>query len=371
MAKDNITACVISSYAYIDKHINYGALLQYYALEKALNKEGIAAYWLRYCIQEEYSIKNRLKKVLKKCLAFRVQKCVDKTLVEFKDFLNKYCNLSTEIYMLENELESNLPQADVYITGSDQVWGGVLMPNYLCFVPDRKVKCSYAASFGKAKIENKHKNTIVPWVKRLDLVSVREYSAIDICRDMGVEATQVLDPTLLIDAEAYPVDKIENSTEVFCYFLNISSNAQVYWDCVKTWAKDFGLSLGVACTETTYKYFTEDEQQFLGPKKWLSRYANSKYILTNTFHGTVFAIIFNKPFLVFEQSGKSGKQNERIYSLLNCFNLKDRIYNPDGDLNIQMDKEINWSKVNRKIAEERVESFKFIRKVRNCCESKG
>lgn len=371
MKKNNRTACVISSYAYIDNHINYGALLQYYALEKALKEKNITAYWLRYCIKDEYSIKSKLKKILKMCFSLRTYKRVKRTLKEFKDFLKEYCNISTEIFMSEKDLKLNLPQADIYITGSDQVWGGVLKPNYLCFVPDDKVKCAYAASFGKGKIENEHKNTITPWVKRLDMVSVREHSGVDICRSMGVEAVQVLDPTLLIDADSYPVEKVENSTEVFCYFLNISSNAQVFWDRVKTWAKASKLSLCVACTEVTYKFFEEDELQFLGPKQWLSRYANSKYILTNTFHGTVFAIIFNKSFLVFEQSGKSGKQNERIYSLLDCLGLKDRLYNPTEDFDKQIKKTIKWTEVNRKIKEARIESIKFIQKVRDCCAIKN
>lgn len=362
------TACVISSYAYIVNHINYGAILQYYALEKALKQNGINAYWLRYYMRDKKRIRCILKKILLLVRYGNKEIYITKTLQLFGKFLINYCNVSEKEYDSEDKLEESIPAADIYITGSDQVWGGISQPNYLCFAPKSKVKCSYAASFGKKEISSEQKSMIAPWVKRLDFVSVRESSGIDICFELGVNAIKVLDPTLLIDANLYPVQMIPNSTEIFCYFLNISSKNQVFWKIVKRWSNENGLTLAVACTEETYKFFKKNEILFLGPKEWLDKYYNAKYIITNTFHGTVFAVVFNKPFLFFKQNGESKQQNERIYSFLNQIGLTKRIYNPMKDFSEQMMDAIDWLTINKKIDEERKNSIDYICKVRDYCE---
>ena len=362
-------ACVISSYAYIVEHINYGALLQYYALEKALKKNKIDAYWLRYVIKNKPEIKNIAKKIVRDFCYGKNKKNIYNTLELFEKFIIKYCKVSDLKYDSEKTLEERVPEADIYITGSDQVWGGILKPNYLCFAPKNKIKCSYAASFGKKTINKEHMDTISPWVKQLDFVSVREMSGIHICREIGIEAQQVLDPTLLLDAKEYPVKKDKNSTEIFCYFLNINSNNQVHWEKIEELADCKKMNIGVACTEDTFKYFKEEEIQFLGPEEWLNRYYNAEYIITNTFHGTVFAIIFNKPFIVITQEGKTGKQNERIYSLLYSFNLLDRLYDSKKEIVDQIDTFIDWNRINDEIKLKRMASFEYIEMIKNIDES--
>lgn len=356
-------ACVISSYAYIIEHINYGALLQYYALEKILEKNRIDAYWLRYIIKDKQNLKYIIKKIVLLLKRGKNKKKIDDTLKSFEKFLGNYCKVSQKKYDSEKDLKKHLPKADIYITGSDQVWGGTLSPNYLCFVPENKLKCSYAASFGKKVISEEQQEVISPWLKRFDYISVRESSGIDICKKMGIKAQQVLDPTLLLDAVEYPVKIEKNTTEIFCYFLNISSNEQVYWGKIRNFANRKKMSVGVSCTEDTFKYFKKEEMLFLTPEEWLNHYYNAKCIITNTFHGTVFAIIFNKPFIVITQKGKTGKQNERIYSLLESFHLTDRLYDPKEEITKQIEKPIDWEKVNNKIKSGRKASFEYIQMI--------
>ncbi len=363
MKREKKKACVISSYAYIVEHINYGALFQYYALEKILKKKEIDAYWLRYIIKTDLNLKNILKKFLLLLKYGKNKNTVKNTLESFDKFLENYCSVSYKKYYSVEELKNDLPDADIYITGSDQVWGGTLSPNYLCFVPDNKLKCSYAASFGKKIISEEQKAIISPWLKRLDYISVRESSGVDICKKMGINAQQVLDPTLLLDASEYPIEKQKNSIDIFCYFLNINSNEQIYWNKLQEFAICKELDIGIACTEATFKYFKEEEIQFLTPEEWLNHYYNAKYIVTNTFHGTVFAIIFNKPFIVITQEGKTGKQNERIYSLLNSFNLTTRLYNVTESFQEQLDAPIDWEKVNNIIKLQRKASFEYIQMI--------
>lgn len=365
MSKKIKMACVISSYAYIVEHINYGALLQYYALEKALKKRNVNSFWLRFCIEDEHKIRHGLKRAILFLLHPEEEKNVLSALKKFKEFTKCYCNTSTQQYDSEMMLKEHCPEADIYITGSDQVWGGTLAPNYLCFVPDQKVKCSYAASFGKSEIENEQKSMIQPWINRLNLVSVRESSGVDICKEMGINALQVLDPTLLLDANEYPAKHINNAADIFCYFLIIKSREQIYWSAIKNWTEEAQLKVQVACTENTYALFSKQEMAILGPEEWLNGYANASYILTNTFHGTVFAIIFNKPFIVFTQSGKTGKQNERLFSLLEGLSLINRIYDPTKEIKDQIREFIDWEKVNQVILNKRKESEAYIDKMRD------
>lgn len=355
------TACVISSYVYIYENINYGALLQYYALEKALDKCGIKAYWLRYCPNSKglkYEIKRYLKRFLNRYTTKKYEEC----LYRFLEFLNCYCRLSSRIYWNDDDLYHDLPIADYYITGSDQVWGGTLAANYLEFVPDESPKISYAASFGKTMITDEHKKIIKPWLERFCSVSVREDSGVEICKSLGVEAWLVLDPTLLIDSSDYPTHALVSTPDIYCYFLNFRNlEEDLYWNRFVEFSTKKGFTIEVACTEKTYTYFDEDVRSLPSPKEWLSKYANAKYIITNTFHGTVFAIIFHKKFLVLKQNGESAKQNGRMESLLKMLNLENRFFDDHRDLTEQIDSPIRWEKVDSIILKERDVSFQYIK----------
>lgn len=113
------------------------------------------------------------------------------------------CSVSDKKYDNINELKINPPKADIYITGSDQVWAGWLEPNYLTFAPPKKKKIAYAVSFGRQQLTAEHQSHIQNWVKQFDAISIRESSGIEICRKMGMDAVHLLDPTLLLDDVDY------------------------------------------------------------------------------------------------------------------------------------------------------------------------
>lgn len=94
--------------------------------------------------------------------------------------------------------------ADFYITGSDQVWGGILKPNFLCFVSDRKQKIAFAASFGRKELsENQEEKGVSNWLKSFGNISVREKEGVEICKSLGIDAVQILDPTFLLSKYDY------------------------------------------------------------------------------------------------------------------------------------------------------------------------
>ena len=170
---------VISSYAYIVSNVNYGALLQYYALQEYLKERGHDPYWIRYVIR--LSLKQSLKKIVKSVIYCRAEHKKKMQLQSFLDFAARYLALSDKTYVGEAAINSDPPAADYYITGSDQVWAGSLPANFLTFVGDDTRKIAYAVSFGKDELPAEHADTIRPWVGKFDKISVREKSGVDIC----------------------------------------------------------------------------------------------------------------------------------------------------------------------------------------------
>lgn len=355
--------CVISAYAYIVDHVNYGSILQYYALQKVLEHNGYNPFWLRFRFHKKNNLKQSVKKALKVVIRPKNTYLKNKTQKSFETFINKLLKVSDRLYYCEEELERDCPEAFAYITGSDQVWGGTLKPNYLCFVPDNKKKLSYAASFGRSTIDEEQFNTVAPWIKRLDVVSVRESSGKDICASMSIDAELVLDPTLLINREQYPADIAyaqRKGKYVFGYFLNLYSQNQLPVGSIEKYCDKHDLRFIVTGGVQGAENLPAKNIGYFSPEQWLGMYSQAEVILTNTFHGTVFALIYQKPFIVFLQDGATSKQNERIYSLLKMFHLESRIYDSSNSLECQINHQINWEQINECLADKRKESVRFL-----------
>lgn len=362
-----LKAAVISSYAYIRGHNNYGSLLQYYAIQQYLKKFNIEVYWIRYMFPVSLIYISLLKKLIRSLLHLQnsnIRNIYNHIITQrkFCKYIRTHCNLSPLKYDSINKLKQKLPLADIYITGSDQVWGGKLEPNYLTFVPNGKKKIAYAVSFGKREISIEHQEYISDWVKAFDAVSVREYSGIEICKKMGVNAIHLMDPTLLLDANEYlPANtpRIEKQSYIFCYFINDKSYENLRINDIISFCQKELTKLKITAIEGSE---TVIPQKFLcqySPEGWLNHYKYADFIITNTFHGTVFCIIFKRPFCVLLQKGKSIKQNERIYSLLNMFGLQDRILCPNDSIDDMMIKEINWEHVEQVKNRNREKTYQF------------
>lgn len=235
--------------------------------------------------------------------------------------------------------------ADYYITGSDQVWGGTLKPNYLTFVKDDMKKIAYAASFGKDNIPDEQLKTVGPWVKSFRAISVREMTGVDICKHIGVDAIHLLDPTLLLQSEEYPTierREIKLGKYYFSYFLNAKSAEAIRLTKILEFTRQQHAQYKVAAIQGTEAFIPMRNLVTPSPEFWLTYYRESEGVITNTFHGTVFAIIYHRPFAVILQRGESGKQNGRILSLLDMFHLTDRIWDDTSDLSTIMNQPINW-----------------------------
>lgn len=355
---------VISSYAWIKQANNYGALLQYYALQKYLSERGHDVYWIRF--EGKTNIKRFFKDIIRLSLHNNL-KCFISSIRchnSFMEFTKRNLNLSQEKYRTFEDIDQNPPLADIYITGSDQVWGGTSKENYLCFVKDNAKKVAYAASFGKASISDEQLEVVQPWIKDFKAVSVREDTGVEICKQIGVNAIHLLDPTLLLDAIEYPTSKEKiNNNYIFGYFLNVNTLDSIRWDHINSFSIKQGLELKISAVQGSEYIFPEKYVVYLSPQEWLTNYRDAKYVVTNTFHGTVFCIIFHKKFVVIPQTGLSSLQNTRLLSLLHMLKLEDRVWKEGVDLSELISHEINWSRTDDIIKELRSKTDFFFQQL--------
>lgn len=313
---------------------NYGASLQEYALLKFLNNNGYDASVIHYKPPylsghfNLWSVSPRFDKPLLKQLYLLAKlpgrlKALKKK-KNFDAFHQKYIPTDKTLYQSNDELKRNLPEADVFICGSDQIWNSFFQNGkdpafYLNFVPDDKKKISYAASFAIDELEEEVKPLVKENVERMHAVGVRETSGVRILNELGIDnAVQVLDPVFLLDKEHWQ-EFVQPINEDYILVYDFDSNPLI---------KEIALSLK---KEKGWKIYTlnqnidyADENFWLeGPEKFLSLVSQSQINLTNSFHSVAFSIIFEKEFIVVNRQEKINTRMRDITNLFHTNNLID------------------------------------------------
>jgi hypothetical protein len=349
---------VNSTFSYIKFNLNYGSVLQCFALQKVLRDRGHDVTLLRdYRANPKYILKRLVN--VRYVHAFFAKA---KAQVQLQGFIRRNIVLSDRAYFSYSSLKKHCPDAQCHIAGSDQIWHNANNFRYLTYVPDDQLKLSYAASFGKAAISDGMKETIKPYLSRLNGITVRERSGVDIVSSMGFSAQQVLDPTLLLDWEQYPAKENDRHGYCYCYFLNLPEKKNVCFDQIKEFTKQSGRELIVTAPLNYPLFLDEPNLKFPSVEEWLGLYKNADCIFTNTYHGLLFCIIFKKQFLFFVQQGKSVAENERFYSLLSMLQLSDRIVSEADQSKMaeKMNTAIDYEKVYAVIKEKRQETDAFF-----------
>ena len=351
---------VNSTFSYVKFNLNYGSVLQCYALQQYLSDRGHEPRHLRDYRANPVYILRRLKNI--RYFSSFCKK--SKAIIKVQKFMKKYMAFSERGYLSDYSLRKHPPKVDCHIAGSDQIWHNDNSFRYLDYAPDNTLKLSYAASFGKAQISDRMKNTITPYLRRFDGISVREKSAVDIVASMGLESEWVLDPTLLIDSERYPAAEPQFNDYYYCYFLNLSDKENVRFSSVKSIAADNNKNLLITAP-LNYMMFSDEKLLFPSVEEWLGLYKNAKCIFTNTYHGLLFCIIFKKQFVFFSQTSGQKAENERFYSLLEMLSLQDRMVTadmPSEEIEMLIQKEIDYDSVYNVIHNKRQETDKFFNK---------
>ena len=349
---------------------NVGASLQAYALSTYLIDLGhdveIINYKPDYLIhykltglnneKYDFPIIRILYQVAK--LPKRIYDRFGKRKKEFDYFTNNYLNITSHTYASNDDLKSNLPLADVYFAGSDQIWNTIFKNGrdpafYLDFVGDNGIKASYAASFATETINEKYKNNVEKWVSNLDYISVREKSGLNILKDLGVSnAIQVLDPVFLLDRDKWSsIEKKLNIDEKYILIYDFDLNPTILSSAKKiakerNW-KIYSILKNKNCDRSFYNE---------GPSAFIYLIRNAQLIISNSFHATAFSIIFKKNFLVFNRNEAI---NTRMKDLLEMFGLETRIVDENNIPSLN----ISYKLISNNIEEEINKSKEYIQNV--------
>lgn len=355
---------------------NFGTYLQVLALGKTLEAKGFNVEVIKYI---------RPRHTWKKFMKSRLSKNILKVLYNFflnvplilllrrKNhlFIRKYLLVSKK-YTSYEALKNNPPIADIYLTGSDQVWNsyynqGLDRSYYLDFAPAGKDRIAYAASIGMDDFPENEKKTTKELLDQYKFISVREQHAKQILENLELRNIEVvLDPTLLltktdwlklIDISVFK----KKEPYLLAYSVEGKSENELIKEISQKIAQDKKLSIYCVSFEGRLHGLKFGKKRFTRttPPLFLSLFAQADFTVVSSFHGTAFSINMNKDFITVSPP----KFNSRIDNLLNICGLQDRkISNINSFSNKSLDT-INYLKVNKILANEREKSMAFINKI--------
>lgn len=313
---------------------NYGAALQCLGLAKALQKMGVDTELFRY---QDWSRVTYGMSALSR-LKFEGQKAVTAVLTQkarakrFAAFRENYIPMTKKLYSNNAQLQQDPGHYDVYISGSDQIWNPKLFlfdySYFLDFAPEDAKRISYASSFGSASFNPAYKEKCGKLLEQYSHISVREKSGEKIVEDLcGKKATTCLDPSLLLTQEDYlpmmadATAQAKNFRGILCY---IMPGDILVTDAIESLAQQLHKKTGLPIMRLgikahhIFRYPKGEADTKAGPAEFLAYFAGAQYVVTNSFHGTAFALNFGKPCYnpINDTLPPEKALHERIVSLL-------------------------------------------------------
>ncbi len=349
---------------------NYGSVLQTYATQETFRKLGWDTEIIDYCREDQVSYYAKMKtacdrssfgknKVLRmlyygiKAPSYFRQKCV------FRGFLDKYISVGKKRYLSYKALLDSPPCAEVFCTGSDQMWNseynnGVEKAYYLEFAQASVPRIAYSTSIGMANIPETEVDETRTYLKKYRAISVREESAKIALNDIGIENVQhVLDPTLVLTGDDWRKIASKKYKKHKPYVLIYQLNPNPEFDSfAENLAKEHGCDL--LRINLLYDQFTRTGKSVCLPtvNEYISLFDNAMYVVTDSFHGTAFCLNLNKQFFVFYPP----KYGTRLESILRLTNQMDRVVQG----RTVPESAIDYEYVNKILARERKRNVDFL-----------
>lgn len=306
---------------------NYGNRLQNYASQQVINSLGIDVETLpkvRYATYRS-KVKRLIMKLFQKDVPMRQNQYL--RIKKFEIFTDKYINMNTKYVTDYKALKRffNHNQYDFIITGSDQVWN-YFRPNlaidFLQFVPKEK-RISYAASFGVSEIPKKYKEKYTRYLNDMNYLSIREHAGQKIIKDLtGRDCEVLIDPTMMLDKDAWlQVASKPKCTPNKNYLLTyvLGNQTEEFKSFVHQLAKEKGLEVLNLLNPYDRDIHCVDPGEFV----YLINHA--EVMITDSFHGAVFSILMETPFVIFERQDKGASMNSRIDTLVSTFKMESRL----------------------------------------------
>lgn len=289
----------------------------------------------------------------------------------FDKFQKEHFKVSRE-YKNWGELTKGCSEYSSVLVGSDQLWlpSNIAGDYYtLSFVPDKINKISYATSFGVSNIAKRQREVVSKFLGRINYLSAREETGQKIIKDLtGREAQLVCDPALLLTAEEWDEDttpgRLIEEKYIFCYFMGNN-----------LWQREFVEELK---RKTRYKivallhldqYIKADEEYVdyapfdISPTDFINLVKNSEMVCTDSFHGTVFSLIYSKQFFTFMRFSDKAtlSTNSRITTLLKCIGVEDRLVCQKTDLESLLNSKMDIDGIQSRISKFRSASLHYLK----------
>lgn len=352
---------------------NYGSVLQCYATEQMIKELGYDIETINYLPERmtKFGMLKNIKYKTKKLEKSLLLRTIARVIIypsyimrfnTFNKFRKKYLNMTKKVYKNYNDLLSNVPIADIYCTGSDQVWNSewndeIDKSLFLEFAPKGKRRIAYAASFGKKELVEKEKSITKEMLEKYDRISLRESSGVEIVESLGIKnSVNVVDPTLLLSGDDWrkiSSNKYNNKDYILVYNLNRNKKIDNY-------ANRLSKKTGLKVIYLSYQIheFYKKGKMICNPKveDFISLIDSAKYVISDSFHATAFSLNLNTQFVIVYP----GKFSTRLQSLLELLNLENRVAENEEDLSIVLN-EIDYGKVNKKLKKMREESKKWLK----------
>lgn len=347
---------------------NFGSVLQSYATQKAVTKLGYDNEYIKYVKTKKTAYKyliqllipsimaERLSFLKRKIFQSRNKEFISKRNKVFDNFVDKYMIASPK-YVGYDELKRAGKNYSIAVLGSDQVWNPINSGSdfyTLNWLDNKTKRVAYAPSFGVSEVPTLLKGFYKDFLNKFDHISVREIRGQKIVKQLtGKKVPVVCDPTLLFKADEWddilPEKPVAEGKYIFCYFLG---NRKEPRECVLKLAKKTKLPIVMMpFFGEISEYDNKLNARFADnpdPSRFVSAIKNAEYVCTDSYHGTVFSIIYRKKVLVFRRHSADSSKNtfSRLESLLSIAGMKDRIVDDVWD-----DRFINDSTDYDKVAE--------------------
>lgn len=361
---------------------NYGSCLQTYATQVVLSGIGVAPriidYYREDAIPENETDRALNGQLVKKMPIFRlpgvkalaripVSRIVARRAAPLNEFRRSRLALTDRKYYSYEDLEADPPQADIYCTGSDQVWNSVWNKGfnkafYLEFAPVEAKRIAYAASIGKSSLEEWEKAPMREALLKYSHISVREEEAVELLDSIGVPgAVPVIDPTLMLDRSAWGRIASKESVPEQPYILIYQLNKNPEFD---QYAQKLSKKLHLPLYRIAYGVHEKrkGEHTIVCPKveEFLGLFMNAEYVLTDSFHGTAFSLNLGRKFV----SISPGRFSGRIMNLLKMTGVTDHYLEDYRDVKIA-DNPIDFGYVQSVFKDKRLRAETFLRNAIN------
>lgn len=352
---------------------NYGASLQAYALQEYLISQGhnveiidykpdyMRVHYNFWYVPEnshyyKLAMKSSIIRFLLCCYFAPHRFATYGRKKKFDAFRDKFLKCTRRYFSYE-ELVADAPAADAYIAGSDQIWNSNL-PNgkdpgyFLQFGSGNTKRIAYAASFGIPEVAEEHRLVMNKWMQKLDAISVREKTALNILKTIGVEGVEVVDPVYLLTKQQWSnfagEERIYPKKYILVYDIDLD-NDDIRKEAERL-SNIYGYKIVAVCALGKNPY-AQISIKDAGPQEFVNLIKNAEFVISNSFHATSFSIIFNRPFATFYKK----KNVSRMSDLLRNTGLE-HCLNP-----VSLDYKFYWNEVNDKLEKICSNSFDYIK----------